>query len=175
MHHVIILILKAPLKKKKSSLVSLSCVVTDCTSTALSLKGKHLVRCCYFRLIFQGGMWAGARLDFGKSSLLNKMFSVFCKLSFKSSRISVAIVFHRKLLGDKVFACLVRCLGWESQTVWCQAGGLRVFQWHLVRSRALLCWHPLPCPVFFDSSLLCKLSSFQCVVSETYCNKEEIF
>lgn len=100
------------------------------------------------------------------------MFSVLCKLSFKSSRISVAILFHRRLLGAKVFAYLVGLWVWESQTIWCQTGGPRIIQRHLPRSRTRF---PLLCPVIFDSSLLCKLSSFQGVVSETYCNKKKTF
>jgi len=35
------------------------------------------------------------------------MFHLFSKLSFKSSGICVAVVFHRRLFGDEVLACPV--------------------------------------------------------------------
>lgn len=98
------------------------------------------------------------------------MFYLCSKLSFKSSRISVAIFFCRRLAGAKVLARLVGLWVFEAQTLWCQAWRLRVIQQHLLGSRVLL---PLLCPFIFDSSVLCKFPSFQCVLSETYCNKEE--
>lgn len=92
------------------------------------------------------------------------MFYLFSKLSFKSSSISVAVLFCRKLFGAKALACLLGLWVWEAQTLWCQAWGLRLVQQHLLGSRALL---PLPCAFIFDSSVLCKFTSFQCLVPET--------
>lgn len=44
-------------------------------------------------------------------------FNVLSKLSFESSEFSGVVVFHRRLLGAKVLACLVGLWVWEAQTV----------------------------------------------------------
>lgn len=92
------------------------------------------------------------------------MFYLLSKLSFKSSRISVAVLFCRRVFGAIVLACPRSLLVWEAQTVWCQAWGLWVIQQHLLGSTVLLL---LLCP-FIVFPVLCKFPSFQCVVSETH-------
>lgn len=95
------------------------------------------------------------------------MFYLFSKLPFKSSRISVAALF----CGRLELKCLPALgLGLGNPNCLVLSLGLWVIQQYLLRSRMLL---PLLCPFLFDSSVLCKVPSFQCVASETYCNKDE--